>query len=239
MSAFQQAVLAALPDDHASATLAGRVWRPEVGGPSVVAIRNGEAFDITSSFATMRDLCEQPDPGAATRDKACNRRGALGAGPKAQFPTAFARPKIKINHARAGFRFQHAILQRDGRCHGRGIQNGTALKRHALAVIARCATAHSDGNRMTARGIQDAGSGFKPGAFHRAGIGQIRQNTLKPLGGSIIGKGHVYPLCESLCAALPGARDDQMVSKGGDIKACATANGQNLSSLTRARSPLP
>lgn len=67
MSAFQQAVLAALPDDHASATLAGRVWRPEVGGPSVVAIRNGEAFDITSSFATMRDLCEQPDPGAATR----------------------------------------------------------------------------------------------------------------------------------------------------------------------------
>jgi fumarylacetoacetate (FAA) hydrolase family protein len=67
MSAFQQAVLAALPDDHASATLAGRVWRPDAGGPSVVAIRNGEAFDITSSFAAMRDLCEQPDPGAATR----------------------------------------------------------------------------------------------------------------------------------------------------------------------------
>lgn len=67
MSAFQQAVLAALPDDHASATLAGRVWRPDVGGPSVVAIRNGEAFDITSSFATMRDLCEQAEPGAATR----------------------------------------------------------------------------------------------------------------------------------------------------------------------------
>ncbi len=67
MSSFAQAVLAALPDDHASAILAGRVWRPDVGGPSVVAIRNGEVFDITATFATMRDLCEQPDPGAATR----------------------------------------------------------------------------------------------------------------------------------------------------------------------------
>lgn len=67
MSSFAQAVLAALPDDHASATLAGRVWRPDAGGPSVVVIRNGEVFDITASFATMRDLCEEPDPAAATR----------------------------------------------------------------------------------------------------------------------------------------------------------------------------
>jgi hypothetical protein len=67
MSSFAQAVLAALPDDHASATLAGRVWRPDVGGPSVVAIRNGEVFDITDTYATMRDLCEEPDPAAATR----------------------------------------------------------------------------------------------------------------------------------------------------------------------------
>jgi fumarylacetoacetate (FAA) hydrolase family protein len=78
MSAFQQAVLAALPDDHASATLAGRVWRPDVGGPSVVAIRNGEAFDITASFATMRDLCEQADPGAATRAAKGESLGPVG-----------------------------------------------------------------------------------------------------------------------------------------------------------------
>jgi fumarylacetoacetate (FAA) hydrolase family protein len=67
MDAFRQAVLSALPDDHANATLAGRVWRPEVSGPSVIAVRGGEAFDITGSFATMRDLCEAPDPGAALR----------------------------------------------------------------------------------------------------------------------------------------------------------------------------
>jgi len=67
MDAFKQAVLSALPDDHASATLAGRVWRPDVAGPSVVAIRNGEVFDITAAYPTMRDLCEQPNPGAALR----------------------------------------------------------------------------------------------------------------------------------------------------------------------------
>jgi fumarylacetoacetate (FAA) hydrolase family protein len=34
-----------LPDDAESATLAGRVWRPDVNGPSVVAIRDGVVFD--------------------------------------------------------------------------------------------------------------------------------------------------------------------------------------------------
>lgn len=67
MTTFQTAVLAALPDDHATATLAGRAWRPDAGGPSVIALRNGEAVDITRIFPTMRDLCEQPDPAAALR----------------------------------------------------------------------------------------------------------------------------------------------------------------------------
>jgi fumarylacetoacetate (FAA) hydrolase family protein len=67
MSTLAQAIQPALPDDHAAATLAGRVWRPDVNGPSVVAIRNAEAFDITAAFPTMRDLCEQPDPAAATK----------------------------------------------------------------------------------------------------------------------------------------------------------------------------
>ncbi len=78
MDAFKQAVLSALPDDHAGATLAGRVWRPDVAGPSVVAVRGGEAFDITASFATMRDLCEQADPGAALRAAKGESLGAVG-----------------------------------------------------------------------------------------------------------------------------------------------------------------
>jgi fumarylacetoacetate (FAA) hydrolase family protein len=59
--------LAALPEDAAAATLAGRVWRPDRNGPSVVAIRDGGVFDISAISPTMRDLCECSDPAARVR----------------------------------------------------------------------------------------------------------------------------------------------------------------------------
>ena len=65
MTALQDTLLPALPEDVARAVLAGRVWRPELSGPAVVAVRDGELFDVSTHFPTMRDLCEQPDPAAA------------------------------------------------------------------------------------------------------------------------------------------------------------------------------
>jgi fumarylacetoacetate (FAA) hydrolase family protein len=56
-----------LPVDAEAAVLAGRVQDPAVGGPSVVAIRNGDVIDVSRTFATMRDLCETPDPAAALK----------------------------------------------------------------------------------------------------------------------------------------------------------------------------
>ncbi len=67
MTRFQSALTPALPEDAAQAALAGRIWRPDAAGPSVVAVRGGSLFDITASFPTMRDLCEAPDPAAALR----------------------------------------------------------------------------------------------------------------------------------------------------------------------------
>src|SRR5881396_384734 len=54
-----------LPTDSTAGTLVGRVWRPELAGPSVVAARADGVFDIARSYPTMRDLCEAPDPAAA------------------------------------------------------------------------------------------------------------------------------------------------------------------------------
>lgn len=51
----------ALPAD-ASAILVGRIWDPGVAGPSPVVVRGGEVFDVSSRFATVRDLCETSDP---------------------------------------------------------------------------------------------------------------------------------------------------------------------------------
>ncbi|KQT52898.1 MULTISPECIES: fumarylacetoacetate hydrolase family protein [unclassified Aureimonas] len=53
--------------EQSRATLVGRVFRPELGGPSVVRITDGRVFDISASFATVRDLCETEDPAGALR----------------------------------------------------------------------------------------------------------------------------------------------------------------------------
>jgi fumarylacetoacetate (FAA) hydrolase family protein len=67
MSEFLNRVRPALPDDAAGACLVGRVWRPEVAGPSVVAIRDGAVVDVSRHFPTVRDLCETADPAASLR----------------------------------------------------------------------------------------------------------------------------------------------------------------------------
>ncbi len=68
-----------LPEDAPKAALAGRVWRPDIGGPSVVAIRNDDVVDITGTAATMRDLCEMPDAAKITREAPGQSLGPLDA----------------------------------------------------------------------------------------------------------------------------------------------------------------
>jgi fumarylacetoacetate (FAA) hydrolase family protein len=66
-----------LPKDAAAATLLGRVWRPDLDGPSVVTLRDGILVDVTKAFQTSRDLCEAKDPAAALRAAAGEPVGSL------------------------------------------------------------------------------------------------------------------------------------------------------------------
>lgn len=66
-----------LPDDAGQATLVGRVWDPRVGGPSPVLVRDGALWDISTSFATVSDLCEAEDPAGAVRQAPAERIGTL------------------------------------------------------------------------------------------------------------------------------------------------------------------
>ena len=68
---------AALPLDRDKAALAGRVWRPDVAGPAVVAVRGDEVVDISRTAATMRDLCELSDPAKAVREAPGERVGSV------------------------------------------------------------------------------------------------------------------------------------------------------------------
>src|ERR1700728_1643870 len=66
-----------LPADGFAGALAARVWRPDVSGPSVAAIRESGVFDMSAAFPTMRDLCETPSPAQALRAAKGPRIGAL------------------------------------------------------------------------------------------------------------------------------------------------------------------
>jgi fumarylacetoacetate (FAA) hydrolase family protein len=66
-----------LPDDFADAALMGRIWRPDLASPSVVAIRQDGVFDITGSFLTASQLAEVADPAAALRAARGERVGVL------------------------------------------------------------------------------------------------------------------------------------------------------------------
>ena len=70
---------ATLPADASRAALAGRAWLPAVGGPATIAVRDGQAFDVSIAFPTMRDLCETPDPAVALRAAGGTPLGALQA----------------------------------------------------------------------------------------------------------------------------------------------------------------
>lgn len=77
MAAFRDALQPVLPEDAGTAVLAGRIWRPAVGGPSVVAVRDGELFDISSTFPTMRDLCESDSPADRLAAASGERMGSV------------------------------------------------------------------------------------------------------------------------------------------------------------------
>ena len=67
-----------LPSDGTAGALAGRVWRPDAEGPSVVAVRADGVYDISRHAPTMRDLAERDDAVAMIRAGNGERIGSLG-----------------------------------------------------------------------------------------------------------------------------------------------------------------
>jgi fumarylacetoacetate (FAA) hydrolase family protein len=68
-----------LPEDGTRGTLVGRVFLPDVGGPAVVAVRDGGVFDVSAEFATVSALCEMDESARAVRETRGERIGDLEA----------------------------------------------------------------------------------------------------------------------------------------------------------------
>ncbi|MFT4782879.1 MAG: fumarylacetoacetate (FAA) hydrolase family protein [Paracoccaceae bacterium] len=66
-----------LPKDGDSGTLIGRVWLPNVDGPSVVVLRDGDVFDISTASATMSELLNCADPIAIIKAATGTNIGSL------------------------------------------------------------------------------------------------------------------------------------------------------------------
>lgn len=68
-----------LPAGAAEATLVGRVWRPDLRGPAVVVLRDGELLDVTDHVPTVSALCAEADPAGRARALAGQSLGPLDA----------------------------------------------------------------------------------------------------------------------------------------------------------------
>lgn len=134
---------ALLPHDRFAGALAGRVWRADLGGPSVVALRADGVFDVSRSFPTMRDLAECADPAAALRAAAGERIGdyadTMRATPRdARSPQAhrFLSPLDLQAVKAAGVTFAVSMLERVIEERARGdFQAAAAIRAEVVRVV--------------------------------------------------------------------------------------------------------
>jgi fumarylacetoacetate (FAA) hydrolase family protein len=75
--AFDLTAAFALPEDSSQALLIGRIWRPDRGGPSVVALRGLEVFDISREAPTVSELCHSNELVKLAREAPGERIGSL------------------------------------------------------------------------------------------------------------------------------------------------------------------
>jgi fumarylacetoacetate (FAA) hydrolase family protein len=133
---------ASLPADGYAGALAGRVWRSDVDGPSVVAVRKDGIFDISAVFPTMRDLCETPSPAEALRAAKGPRIGTLedvlAHTPRDRRASATPRLIAPIDLQAikaAGVTFAQSLLERVIEERARGSREGAAKAREEIVAV--------------------------------------------------------------------------------------------------------
>ncbi|MGB7975536.1 MAG: fumarylacetoacetate hydrolase family protein [Roseiarcus sp.] len=131
-----------LPADGFAGALAARVWRQDVNGPSVVAIRKSGVFDVSAAFPTMRDLCETASPARALRTAEGQRLGTLS-----EILTYTPRDSGGSNNTRllapidlqaikaAGVTFAQSLLERVIEERAHGSREGAAKAREEIVSV--------------------------------------------------------------------------------------------------------
>jgi fumarylacetoacetate (FAA) hydrolase family protein len=108
-----------LPTDSASAVLIGRVWRPDVAGPGLVAVRGDDLVDLSAQAATLAELLDRPDvlelarhaPGLSLGSARAMLANALAGSPDPTLPRPLAPCDLQAIKA-CGVTFAVSLLER-------------------------------------------------------------------------------------------------------------------------------
>lgn len=127
--------LAALPADTDRATLVGRVWRADLGGPTPVAVRGADLVDLSAHATTLAELLDRPDavaiarhaPGLTLAPVQAVLTQALGAAEASTLPRLLAPCDLQAIKA-CGVTFAVSLLERVIEAQA----GGDAARAHAL-----------------------------------------------------------------------------------------------------------
>ncbi|WVT73889.1 fumarylacetoacetate hydrolase family protein [Sinorhizobium chiapasense] len=214
-------------------TFIGRVWRPDLGGPSLVMIRDGALYDITSKTTpTMRDLLELPDPVAHVRSISGDRFASLEdcLARKADASTLHLIAPSDLQAVKAcGVTFARSMIERviEERAAG-DASRAEAIRSRVTAVIGDSLRNLKPGSPEAARvkaALQEEGVWSQ---YLEVGIGPDAEVFTKAQVLSAVGPGADVGLHPASHWNNPEPEIVLAVSSGGQVKGATLGNDVNL-----------
>jgi fumarylacetoacetate (FAA) hydrolase family protein len=225
-----------LPQDWPNGCLVGRVWRPDVQGPSVVVVRDGVLLDISEAYPTVSDLCEAEKPAASVAVLSGEPVGALdellqNSPPDQRDPRkAWLLAPIDLQAIKAaGVTFAVSLLERVIEEQARGNPQASAsIRNEIVSSVGQALEELKPGSREAAS-LKELliGKGLWS-QYLEVGIGPDAEIFTKAQPMSAVGYGHHAGFHPMSSWNNPEPEVVLIVSSTGEVKGASLGNDVNL-----------